>query len=538
MPGTVRVALRTAVAIAAVGLALAVKEVLSPLVGGWESSPYVLFSAAVMVAAWCGGVGAGLLATALSALVVRYYFLAGPAGSVPAGAELLVPMLLFVMEGGLISVLTDALHEARSRAITLTRLRDVLLGREQSAEERYCDLVNGLDAIVWEAQPEPWRFTFVSPRAEAILGHPVARWVKDPDFWSEVIDPADRDRIREQLRAAVASRRDADLQFRAATARGDVLWLRCLVYSAAAHQSDLAPVRGLMVDVTEQKRSEEAIRRLNDDLERRVEERTAQLREVNGELESFSYSVSHDLRAPLRHISGFVDLLQKRAAPALDQTGKRYLRVIADAVRHAGQLVDDLLSFSRMGRTEMRRTRVNMGQLVEGVRRELDGEAAGRTVAWEVGELPEVQGDPAMLRLAVQNLLSNALKFSRCRDRAEVAVDCTAGEQEAVFRVRDNGIGFDMKYVDKLFNVFQRLHSAEQAEGTGIGLANVRRIVQRHGGRTWAEGAPGRGATFYFTLPLVAPPEQAAAPAVPAPDAARPAAARGEGGNKAVCTHV
>jgi light-regulated signal transduction histidine kinase (bacteriophytochrome) len=241
------------------------------------------------------------------------------------------------------------------------------------------------------------------------------------------------------------------------------------------------------------------VARLNGELQRSVEELTA----VNRELEAFSYSVSHDLRAPLRHINGFVDLLQKRAGAALDETARRHLATIAGAARQMGQLIDDLLSFSRMSRSELLRTRVGLGSLLAEVRAGLGPETRGRDVAWKVNGLPEVAGDPAMLRVVLTNLVSNALKYSRTRDRAEVEVGWQPGEEgEAIVWVRDNGVGFDMQYAGKLFGVFQRLHHATEFEGTGIGLATVRRIVHRHGGRTWAEGALDAGATVYFSLPL------------------------------------
>lgn len=237
------------------------------------------------------------------------------------------------------------------------------------------------------------------------------------------------------------------------------------------------------------------------DLEQRVLARTAQLEEANRELESFSYSVSHDLRAPIRHISGFADMLRKRGGDALDATSAHYVQVIADAAKQAGTLVDDLLAFSRMGRAELARQRVSMDAMVKEVLGLLQPEIGSRAIEWRIGPLGEVTGDAAMLRLVWRNLLSNAVKYSRTRDTAIIAVERTELEREHVFCVRDNGVGFDMKYVGKLFGVFQRLHSADQFEGTGIGLANVRRIVGRHGGRAWAEGEVDRGSTFCFALP-------------------------------------
>ncbi|HEX7653387.1 MAG TPA: CHASE3 domain-containing protein [Verrucomicrobiae bacterium] len=232
-----------------------------------------------------------------------------------------------------------------------------------------------------------------------------------------------------------------------------------------------------------------------------VQAANEKLREVNQELESFSYSVSHDLRAPLRHIAGFVDLLKKHATQ-LDEKSIRYLQVIGDAARQMGMLIDDLLVFSRMGRSEMRFETVSLATLVEESVQACGEDAEKRVIRWQIDPLPPVQADAAMLRQVWVNLVSNAVKYTRHRNPAEIHIGCQEDQNgEYIFFVRDNGVGFDMKYVGKLFGVFQRLHRAEEFEGTGIGLANVRRIITRHGGRTWATGALNAGATLYFSLP-------------------------------------
>jgi signal transduction histidine kinase len=232
-----------------------------------------------------------------------------------------------------------------------------------------------------------------------------------------------------------------------------------------------------------------------------VQAANQQLRIANQELESFSYSVSHDLRAPLRHIDGFVKLLDKQSGGKLDERSHRYLNIIADSARQMGVLIDDLLVFSRMSRTELRRSKVALDSLVHEAVNAAQMESSGRHINWIISRLPEVEADAAMLRQVWVNLIANAVKYSRPRDPAEIEIGCRADNGEFVLFVRDNGVGFDMQYADKLFGVFQRLHHADEFEGTGIGLANVRRIVSRHGGRTWAEGKVGGGATFFFSLP-------------------------------------
>lgn len=225
------------------------------------------------------------------------------------------------------------------------------------------------------------------------------------------------------------------------------------------------------------------------------------LKDANLELESFSYSVSHDLRAPLRHIDGYIAMLIEDAGSNLSSGARRYLDVIRDASRQMGVLIDDLLAFSRTGRIEMSETQVDLEALARAGIRDLEMSTQARKIIWQVSSLPAVVGDPSMLRQVFANLLGNAVKYTRPRDAALIEVGSAGMEDgRAIVFVRDNGVGFDMKYAGNLFGVFQRLHGADEFEGTGIGLANVSRIITRHGGRVWAEAAPDRGATFYFTL--------------------------------------
>ncbi len=222
---------------------------------------------------------------------------------------------------------------------------------------------------------------------------------------------------------------------------------------------------------------------------------------VNHELEAFSYSVSHDLKAPLRAVDGFTKMLEEDYADRLDDEGRRLLKVVRDSAREMGQLVNDLLAFSRLSRKDLIMTQLDLGRMAEDACRQVELDAEGRTLRWEIGDLPPVFGDEATIREVLVNLLSNAVKFTRPREEAVIGFAGHAEAGEVVCTVTDNGVGFDMTYKDKLFSVFQRLHTADKFEGTGIGLALVQRIIKRHGGRVWAEGEVDKGARFSFTLP-------------------------------------
>ncbi|RYZ42581.1 MAG: PAS domain S-box protein [Myxococcaceae bacterium] len=408
---------------------------------------------------------------------------------------------------GIVSVSWEVTEQVLSRQ----RIEALALELKER-EQQFRTLADSIPQLSWMAEPDGHLFWF-NQRWFDYTG--TTSETSQGRNWNALIAPEDAERVLVRFNAALREGEPWEDQFRLRRADGAYRWFLSRAMPVRDAEGRIARWFGTNTDIDDERRTleslkhaEEEIRRLNTGLEKRVRERTAQLQEANKELESFSYSVSHDLRAPLRHITGFAQLLDRRAGPKLDDVAKGYLSTIAGAAKQGGTLVDDLLAFSRMGRAEMRQMRVDLGQLVEEARKDLLPEASGRQVEWKVSELPTVEGDPALLRQVIHNLLANALKYTRPKPEALIEVGAREAEGEAVVWVRDNGVGFEMQYVDKLFGVFQRLHTAEEFEGTGIGLANVRRIVSRHGGRTWAEGAVGQGATFTFTLPRTSPLEK------------------------------
>ena len=344
-----------------------------------------------------------------------------------------------------------------------------------------------------------WTYLYVNP-VVAAQGRSTPTQLIGRTMW-DAYPGIDQTPLFDHLRRCMTDRKPVSLENLFVFPNGDRRWFELRV----------EPVpEGICihsVDVHSRKEAQAALEQLNAELEARVDARTRELENVNAELEAFSHSVSHDLRAPLRHVNSFATVLAEDAKERLTNEDRESLDRIMRATQRMTTMIDALLEFARLGRRPLQVQPVDLGDLVRAAQSDVAPDTHGREVVWSIPQLPRVHGDETLLRLAIVNLFSNALKYTRGRTPARIIVDAKHDERagEFVFCVSDNGVGFDMRHADKLFGVFQRLHTEKEFDGTGIGLANVRRIVARHGGRTWAEGAVGTGATFYLSLPGTPP---------------------------------
>jgi PAS domain S-box-containing protein len=383
----------------------------------------------------------------------------------------------------------------------ITERKQIEVALKESNEQLNVILENNPIAIWdWDIKTDKW---FATQKYYTLLGYEPESNYPDRTVWLNRIHPDDRESVRNKI-SNILNHTDNQYSYEARMLHADGSYRWQTVLGKAIDQDEdgnVSHMIGVRIDTNERKQAEEDIRILNNELEQRVIERTSQLEAANKELEAFSYSVSHDLRAPLRHINGYISLLNERYRDELPEKALHYLEIVTSAAKQMGILIDDLLQFSRTGRQEVHQTKTDMNILIKEVLELLKPDIENRKINWSVQELPIVFSDYSLLKQVWLNLLDNAVKYTRNEKLAEISIGCTENQENVVFFVRDNGVGFDMKYANKLFGVFQRLHSQSEFEGTGIGLANVQRIIHKHNGQVWFKAQPGTGATFFFSLP-------------------------------------
>jgi PAS domain S-box-containing protein len=486
---------RYGLAVASVAVALGISLFLSSQ--NIEGIEFPVFLIAVALTVWYAGVGPAIVALVLASAAFNYYF-TEPRHTFYLNASEIPYYTVFILFASLITWFAAVRRRVER---SLMESRDELQ-REVTLRTQQANLLNLTHDSIFVRDMNDF-ITYWNRGAQELYGWSAEEAVgqRSQHLLKPIFPPQADEPITDCTEAARAEllrmgRWDGELKHTKADGT------EVVVSSRWSLQRDQAgrPVAILETnnDITERKLRENEIRGLNDQLARR----STELEGTNKELEAFAYSVSHDLRAPLRHMVGYTELLQKHAGQSMDDKGRRYMMMVLEAAQKMGALIDDLLAFSRIGRAETRETMVSMGQLVKEVQSEVLHDTEGRNLTWKVGALPDLYGDRSMLKLALINLVSNALKFTRTCPAPEIEIGSSDQRSDGtVVFVKDNGVGFDMKYVNKLFGVFQRLHRVDEFEGTGIGLATVQRIVHRHGGRVWAEGQVGGGATFYLSLP-------------------------------------
>jgi len=476
-------------ALAAASFAIALGLALLTQRYGFRNVEVPVFLFAIAVTVWYAGVGPAILAVVLSSLAFDYFF-TEPRYTFYVTTSELPYYAIFILFALLLTWFSAVRRRVEQQ---LLQSRDELQ-REVVKRTEQASLLNLTHDTIFVRDMSDV-ITYWNRGAQELYGWTAEDAIgKNSQQLLQTVSPVPLEVIRAELLRT--NRWEGELK----KTKGDGTQVVVASRWSLRRDEHERPVAILETnnDITERKRREQEIQSLNQELAKR----STELEAINKELEAFAYSVSHDLRAPLRHMAGYTELLQKKASSVVDEKSKHYIAMILDAAKRMGNLIDDLLAFSRIGRAETQKTLVSLAQLVKEALAEVRQDTEGRNIAWKVGALPEFYGDRSMLKLVLVNLISNAIKFTRTRTQAEIEIGCANGNKDdLVVFVRDNGVGFDMKYVNKLFGVFQRLHDSDAFEGTGIGLATVQRIIHRHGGKVWAEGAVDSGATFYFSAP-------------------------------------
>jgi PAS domain S-box-containing protein len=368
-------------------------------------------------------------------------------------------------------------------------------------------LMGNLPGMAYRCRNDPsWTLEFASEGAFALTGHRPDMLVSGAVNYADLIHPDDRQFVWDEVQRAVAADQPFELTYRITAANGARKWVWERGCAVSGPDGLVAALEGFISDVTDTRRAQEEVARLNTELEQRVQQRTAELEAANAELEAFAYSIAHDLRSPLTSIDGFSQALEGLCGPQLPEPGPHYLGRIRAGVRQMSDLTDAMLSLARLSRVQLRSEPVDLASAARDAIEVLREQEPGRRLVLEIPQRLPAQGDPRLLAQVMTNLLANAWKFSGNKPQTEIRVGTQLGERgETVYFVTDRGAGFDMAHASRLFGAFQRLHGSSEFEGTGIGLALVQKIVMRHGGRIWAQARPGEGATFYFTLGEASP---------------------------------